>query len=604
MKKIPDNSILKKEFTIPFFNMKTMRKIFKRNKKKPKIYKRKRKTFGKLFAKNVLTSLLLTAIFAVGFFQFGRMWIFEKADSYKSVNMNHIRDAIDRNLNSENSDDKDISFRMRLYSGYSITLDDTNAKYQISTAYTKNCHVFSCIADEDGNIIYSSRMALQTYMRFKEEETMLMTCDTENRDIPELQQFEADYNEFLKKEKYDIKNNQSIETSITMKSAYVNREEKTFIPHEIEISMKKIYYNDAEPDEILETKEYNINIPEDYGYELVEFDLSGLDRYRISNDTYPRYFALGYVGTDREWFDYIKEKDTFYSDYDGGWANVGNNTRKYYQNAQIYIDGKPHVLSVILQIDVWNDVTKPLYFKIVMIFLLATLIIAFLDAWQRNVRNQADYMFEDYQKNLTNSLAHDLKTPLMAIGGYTENILSGSLSGEETDKYLKSIMDSVAYTDSIITRTLELNQIENSDKILKEMTDIRKVTENITEKYLNSLDEKNITLNISGHAEIKTNVRLFETIVENLVSNAVKYTPENGGIKIKIEEKSLSISNTVNKKVDISDIKKPFIKGDSARSNQSGSGLGLAIAEKSAVANDLKIDISCTDSEFRTDIIF
>lgn len=607
MKKIPENSILKKEFTIPFFNMKNMKRISEniKNKKKSKIYKRKRKTFRGLLVKNILVSLMLTVVFAVGLFCVGRMWIFQKASEETAFKISHIRTPVEKHLNDGNN--KDISAYMRLFSGYSIVFDDINAEYQITSEYNENCHIFSCITDKDKNIIYSNRMALQTYMQFNEEEkeAELMSCDTENKDIPELQQFEKDYMALNEKVNYNTVENYDIIKKVIMKSAYVNREENKFIPHEADINLIKYYPEHEEPSEILESKSYKINVPEKDGYELIEFDLSGVDHFdRITNDSYPRYFALGFSGADRQWFDDIKEECTFDTSLIGYRENAGADIRKYMQSSEIYIDGTPHLLTVVLQIDAWNEVTKPLYFKILIMFLIITLVVAFLDAWRKNVRNQADYMFEDYQKNLTDSLAHDLKTPLTAIGGYTENILSGSLSEKETQRYLNSIIDSVAYTDSIITRTLELSRINSINDIHKDSTFIHTIIEKSVEKYSLMLDERNITVTIDGQAEINTNTHLLETITENLVSNAVKYTSENGRINIKISSGCLSISNTVNRKVDVEKLKRPFAKGDISRSGQTGSGLGLAIAEKAALSNGFTLSLSCTDSEFTARLIF
>ncbi len=500
MKKIPDNSILKKEFTIPFFNMKTMKKIFKENRKKSKIYRRKRKTFGKLFIKNILIGLTLTAVFAAGLFCIGRMWIFEKADSYTSFNLNNARDSIERSLYYENIRHKYGIEDMRLGAGFSIPLDK-NAQYQIISNRTENCHVFVRLIDENLNTVSSSRMALQTYIELSADECFRMTCDTENKDIPELQQFEKDYMTLNKKVNYNMGKNYDIIIRVIMKSAYINTEENAFIPHEADINLIKYYPEHQEPSEILESKSYKIDVPEKDGYELIEFDLSDIDHFeKIANNTYPRYFSLGYCGTDKKWFDDINQEYYPSRDLLGGWSNVGKTTRRYFQNTKIYIDGKPHTLTVVLQVNVWNSVTKPLYFRIVIIFLTTMLIIALLDAWRRNVRNQAEYMFEDYQKNLTDSLAHDLKTPLTAIGGYTENILSGGLSEEETHKYLNSIMDSVAYTDSIITHTLELSRMNSINDIHKESTYIHTIVEKSIEKYSVMLDEQNITVNMDGQA--------------------------------------------------------------------------------------------------------
>lgn len=606
MKKIPDNSILKKEFTIPFFNMKNMKRISEniKNKKKSKIYKRKRKTFKGLLLKNSLVALSVTVVFAVGLFCVGRMWIFEKAESYTSFNLNNARDSIERSLYHENIRHKYGIEDMRLGAGFSIVLDK-NAQYQINSHYTENCHVFVRLTNEELNTVCSSRMALQTYIELSADECFRMTCDTENKDIPELQQLEEDYMTLNGKANYNTGKNYDIIIRIIMKSAYINTEENSFIPHETDINLIKYYPEHQEPSEILESKSYKIDVPEKDGYELIEFDLSDIDHIeRVANCTYPRYFSLGYYGTDKKWFDDINKEYYPTPDLLGGWSNVGNTTRRYFQNTKVYIDGKPHTLTVVLQINVWNSVTKPLYFRTVALFLLAMLIIALLDAWRKNVRNQAEYMFEDYQKNLTDSLAHDLKTPLTAIGGYTENILSGSLSEKETQRYLNSIIDSVAYTDSIITRTLELSRINSINDINKVSTFIHTIVEKCVEKYSVILDERNITVTTDGQAEIPANTQLLETAIENLVSNAVKYTSGNGSINIRISSECLSISNTVNRKVDVEKLKRPFAKGDTSRSGQSGSGLGLAIAEKAALSNGFTLSLSCTDSKFTARLIF
>lgn len=603
MKKIPDNSILKKEFTIPFFNMKTMRKIFKRNRKKPKIYKRKRKTFARIFAKNALTALLLTVIFAVGLFNVGKEYIFSQVNTQSSDILSSMQQIISRVMNEKLQGPQAISARMRTYAHFNIVLGDMG-KYQINSK-TENCHVLVRLTDKDGNITLSSRMGLQAFVIFGEDDKEYLICDTENKDFPELQQLEKDYMEMVKKEerfrsRYVIEN-YSIYPKTIIKSAYVNREEGLFIPHETELNLVKYYTENDRFDKILESKSYKIDMPEKDGYELIEFSFSDKEYIETSK---PRTFMCGFYGTDRETFDKLSSENPPITNSPGGMYGINSIGRVCCKNAEIYIDGEPYLLTVILEVDAWNSVTKPLYFKLVALFLIAMLVIALLDAWRHNVRNQADYRFEDYQKNITDSLAHDLKTPLTAIGGYAENILSGNLSSEETNKYLNSIMDSVAYTDSIITRTLELSRMNGMNNIHKENTDINRIVEKSVEKYSVMLDERNITVNTDGRAEINTNVHLLETITENLVSNAVKYTSVNGSINIRISNESLSISNTIKHKVDIEKLKKPFAKGDIARSNQSGSGLGLAIAETASISNGYRLVLSCTDSEFTAEVKF
>lgn len=605
MKKIPDNSILKKEFTIPFFNMKNFRKIFKniKNKKKSKIYKRKRKTFKGIFAKNVLRGLFLTVIFAMWLFVAGHDYILTQANTQSYNILSSMQQAISHDIYEQPTGPQALSARMRTYAYFDIVLDDMG-KYQMNQN-TENCHALIRLTDKDDNIIHSSRMGLQALVIFGEHDKEFMFCDTENKKFPELQQLENDYTKMLEKArsfsyKY-IKENYSVYAEIVIKSAYVSREEGLFIPHETEINLIKYYLNDnPELDEILETKEYNINIPEKDGYELIEFSLSAEEYTETSK---PRTFMCGFYGTDKEAFEELCSENPPVASAVGGMYGTASGGRVCYQNATIYIDGEPHILTVILQVEPWNSVSKLLYFKLVIIFLITMLVIALFDAWRRNVKNQADYMFEDYQKNLTNSLAHDLKTPLMAIGGYVENILTGNLTKDETNKYLSSVMDNISYTDSIITRTLELNTINNIN-IKREKCGLSELVNDAVEKYSLLLDEKNISVHTDGTAEISADSATLKTIIENLISNAVNHTTENGKINISVSNRNIIIRNTVGKKIDVSGLKKPFAKGDKSRSNNSGSGLGLAIAESASAINGFKLNISCTDTEFIAELKF
>ena len=242
------------------------------------------------------------------------------------------------------------------------------------------------------------------------------------------------------------------------------------------------------------------------------------------------------------------------------------------------------------------------YYRLgIAIFGCIALLIALLWAWQKNVRNKARYAFEDYQRDLTDHLAHDIKTPLMAISGYAENVLSGKLTETEQTEYLTSILDNVAFTDQLISRTLYLNHMDGKNTA-KEKLQLNDMAEEILGHYALLLREKNITYSISGTAEVHAERTAMETILENLISNAVKYTPNEGTIKIAIDNKHMTVINSVSEKIETTDLKHPFVRGDAARSNADGSGLGLAIADRAALANGFRLSISCTDTEFRADV--
>ncbi|MCR5121326.1 MAG: HAMP domain-containing histidine kinase, partial [Ruminococcus sp.] len=267
-----------------------------------------------------------------------------------------------------------------------------------------------------------------------------------------------------------------------------------------------------------------------------------------------------------------------------------------------YIGGKAYQLYMRFIVDERDPQFVQFYYKWVTIFSLVTLAVTLLLCWRKNVLNKAKYAFEDYQRDLTDSLAHDIKTPLMAISGYTENVMSGKLTDEEQKEYLTAILDNVSFTDRLISRTLYLNHADKS-KSKPEPIKLADMTEEMLGKYAPMLREKKITYGVNGNAEIKADKTAMETIMENLISNAVKYTPNGGTVKIEIDKKHLTITNSVTERIDTKELKRPFVRGDQARSNADGNGLGLAIAERAALSNGFKLTLSCTETEFKTELI-
>ena len=82
----------------------------------------------------------------------------------------------------------------------------------------------------------------------------------------------------------------------------------------------------------------------------------------------------------------------------------------------------------------------------------------------------AQYEIDEYRRNMTSALAHDLKTPLTAIMGYSEN-LKNNVHSEKRDYYADAVIENVRYMNEIITGTLELAKIEKQDTKLNK-TDV------------------------------------------------------------------------------------------------------------------------------------
>ena len=241
----------------------------------------------------------------------------------------------------------------------------------------------------------------------------------------------------------------------------------------------------------------------------------------------------------------------------------------------------------------------------VAIFFIVLSLMIFLFCLRKYTINKTECDYEDYRRDLTGHLAHDIKTPLMAISGYAENIMETDPDEEKRKKYLDSIIGNVEFTKKLIARTAVLNNIENgSGKLSKEKINIEETLKTLFDKYSVMFNERQIDVRLNGNADVNANRESAESLLENLVSNAVKYTAENGALKAEISPKKLVLTNTVKEKISTKDLKRPFVRGDKSRSNTRGTGLGLSIAESAAQLNGFKLNLRCTDNEFVSEIIF
>lgn len=574
-------------------------------KNQQKLYKRpKRTTFLKLFAKGALCGLLATGVFA------GLLYAVKSKDIYEDVQQelsaqeaqffSKFSDYDNENVNQVN---RNLDAFMSVYTGYDVLLDDSYllpdpdmvnfATWMFIPGISDNCYAISAVVNENQEIVYSSKETLTMMIIFGEgsQDSGWYTCDA--KEIPELYQA---YQEMENK----ITDVYADYVSLKISSAYVDTENLKFIPHDVEL----IFNRDSEQTDDIQKMTIDSDNPD---YELITLNIAGGD----GGEQYPKVFMANFHGTKESIFNeiysrvagqikYAVGKGT----YTSGMYGVSSTANVYYETAPVWINGQKNTLVMAFQVDVWNKYVKIVYFTLIGIFFLMTLLIDLFYSLHKNKVNQMTYQFEDYQRTLINNLAHDLKTPLMAINGYAENLLTAYKMEDQPKKYLQSILENVKYTDSVINQTLELNKIQEMQTLQKSVCNLKEITGKALRKYDLLLDEHQITVHSEGDAEIMANPETLTSAIENLISNAVKYTPLGGEINIKIGDKSLRMDNTVTGKTETSALLLPFTKGDKSRTGKSGSGLGLTIAENALRANGFKLEISCTDNEFITEIQF
>ena len=188
---------------------------------------------------------------------------------------------------------------------------------------------------------------------------------------------------------------------------------------------------------------------------------------------------------------------------------------------------------------------------------------------------------ERQRKEMTDALAHDLKTPLSIISGYAQN-LQEDIHTEKREHYAKNINTNVERMDKIIRKMFEMTRLEvdSFDLNLKEVS-LGEICKRIINRYQQLCDEKSISIYLEGDADIKADPSLIERVIDNFFINAMDHMAEGGIIRIKILGDTLEVFNSGSHILEdkIEEIWLPYEKGNTERSNTKGTGLGLAISQ-------------------------
>lgn len=267
-------------------------------------------------------------------------------------------------------------------------------------------------------------------------------------------------------------------------------------------------------------------------------------------------------------------------------------------------NGRCVTLMSALQYDILEVYGRTLLWVTAGLLLLDVLIVL-LWTYLSSTRIRARYAMEDYRRNLTNTLAHDLKSPLMSISGYAENLRENTTPDKQAH-YTDSILENVSYMNQIIESVLSLSKLESSSGTLcKESLDMKELVEQYLKKYEYQIEEKHLVTELQGDMNLKADRQLIAQMLDNLLGNAIKYAPCESVIQIVMGAAGVTVRNRCDN--DLSDLIdrlcEPFVVGDRSRSNKSGNGLGLSIAKTICDLHGLSLRVAYRDGEFEVKVI-
>ncbi|MCU5506022.1 HAMP domain-containing histidine kinase, partial [Bacillus cereus] len=200
---------------------------------------------------------------------------------------------------------------------------------------------------------------------------------------------------------------------------------------------------------------------------------------------------------------------------------------------------------------------------------------------------ERERQLEKTRKEFISGVSHELKTPLSVIRSFAEGIKDGV--SKDTSYYTDVILEETENMNRLIVEMLELAKLESGTYKLDMTTfSIGELTQQVYTKLLFSMEEKHLQVNVDADPSIlvKANRSRIEQVVVNLLSNAIRYTPDGEKIQVSIIEAEdtvkIEIENTGNPipEESLEKIWDRFYRLDASRSRHTGgTGLGLSIVK-------------------------
>jgi len=203
---------------------------------------------------------------------------------------------------------------------------------------------------------------------------------------------------------------------------------------------------------------------------------------------------------------------------------------------------------------------------------------------------------EDERKEFVANVSHELRTPLTTMRSYLEALTDGAIKNEVlSNKFLGVVQGETERMIRMVNDLLNLSRLENgSISLNKEWTDFGRFFNRIIDRFEMSI-ERGVTFKRdipNSPAFVEIDRDKVNQVIDNVISNALKYSPDGGQISFRVQilEETIEVSirdqGMGMPKGNVEKIFKRFYRVDKARSRKlGGTGLGLAIAKEVITAH-------------------
>ncbi|MGH8752015.1 MAG: HAMP domain-containing sensor histidine kinase, partial [Burkholderiales bacterium] len=217
------------------------------------------------------------------------------------------------------------------------------------------------------------------------------------------------------------------------------------------------------------------------------------------------------------------------------------------------------------------------------------------------------------RREMLANVSHDLRTPLASLQGYLETLLmkEQSLSQEEKRNYLEIAAKQSVRLSKLVGKLFELAKLDSARaKLAPEPFLLPELVQDVVQKFELAAAKKQIALktNFPGVPPlVRADIGLIERVLENLIENALHYTPSGGSISVtltpSLRQVTLEVSDTGRgiEAQDLERIFERFFRAEKSRHDASDSaGLGLAIVKRILELHQSQIKVQSTPGQGTT----
>lgn len=206
-------------------------------------------------------------------------------------------------------------------------------------------------------------------------------------------------------------------------------------------------------------------------------------------------------------------------------------------------------------------------------------------------------------REVTNHIAHDLRSPITRIRGMAETTMTGEQTIEEYREMAEIVVEESDRLVGMINVMLDIAMTEAGGRVAaREEIDIVRVAESACEIFQTIAEDRGLTLMvdcIQGPLVIRGNLSQLQRMISNLLDNACKFTPPGGSIRLTLQDtKTHAVITVADTGIGISDQDLPrifeqFYRADRSRSTP-GNGLGLSHVKAIVRAHGGEIQVEST----------